>query len=574
MVNSGILANSSNIRIDSNAFNNIVNNPNRGAIRLNTTWTIDKPEKMLSYRVGDSITQPGMWGNAVAFGGFQVSTNFATQPRFITNPLPTIAGEAVLPSTVDLYINNALVYQRKVPPGPFDINALPVLNGQGEVSLISRDLLGRERVIAVPYYASSNLLKPGLKDYSFEMGFVRNNFGISSNDYGRFVLVTTVRQGLTEHFTHEIHASILRQNQAIGMGGTYLIGNLGLIDGSVAISHNANGLGALVDMGLERNSQTFNFGADVTLTTAKFNQLGQSTLNPQPKVQGTAFLGIPVKNRDSLGVSVVSQVYRSQPSTTLLSATYTKAIENHWNIIFSALSNLGGQRTQAVFLTLTRRIGRQNTATVNGNNQNGANQMGFQFNHNSATRNGLDYYASALPGESGNVQGGANIAYEFGDFSAQIAHQQNQTSYTLNGSGSLAYLGGQWRFTRRITNSFGVVPGFEGVGVYVDNQLVAHTNNQGYAFIPDLRAYDANRLSIDPRALPMNAQVKQTVLHAVPYYHSGVLMTFDVHPDKDALFQLILPNGDNIPAGALVQIKGQNTQFPVAYNGEVYVTIE
>ena len=53
-----------------------------------------------------------------------------------------------------------------------------------------RDLLGREQVISQPYYASSLLLREGLIDDSNEIGFVRNDFGIRSNDYGRFV--TTV----------------------------------------------------------------------------------------------------------------------------------------------------------------------------------------------------------------------------------------------------------------------------------------------------------------------------------------------------------------------------------------------
>lgn len=573
VVNTDFIANSSDFTKEA-LFNyqDVLTKTNR-VIRLNTTWTLDNPEKMLSVRVGDSITQPGMWGNSLGFGGLQVSTNFATQPRFITNPLPTIAGQAVLPSLVDLYINNALVYQRDVPPGPFDINALPVVTGGGEISLVSRDLLGREQVVVVPYYASANLLKPGLNDYSFEMGFIRNNFGITSNDYGKFAVVGTMRQGITEKFTSEFHAAVERRSQAAGLGGTFLVGTLGIVDGSVAISHSDHGWGALLEVGLERSSNRFNFGADAIYTTSSFQQLGQTVLNPPPTLQGTIFMGFPVSKRDSVGVSVVSQVNRVFPSVTLLSANYTRPLGRNWNIILSGLTNLGGARTQGVFLTLTRRFGTTNTATVNANSQNGANQAGFQYNHSSAARTGLDYYVSGLPGDDGNIQGGANMAYEFGDYSVQVANQNKRTSYTGNASGSIAYMAGQWRFTRRITNSFGVVqvPGFEGIGVYVDNQLVAHTNNQGYAFIPDLRAYDDNRISIDPAALPMSAHVKQTVLHAVPYYHSGVFMSFDVHPDQDALFNLVLPDGSNLPAGALVWKTGNKERFPVAYDGQVYV---
>jgi len=346
------------------------------------------------------------------------------------------------------------------------------------------------------------------------------------------------------------------------------------VDGAAAISHARGKVGGLLELGIERNSNQLNFGADVMLTTSKFEQLGQSESVLPPKLQGTVFLGIPLAFHDSVGVSVVSQVNHTQPSTTLLSANYTRQFGRYWNVIFSGLTNLGGATTKGAFLTLTRRFGSQDTATINGNSQNGANQLGIQYNHNSASPNGLDYYASALPGKDGNIQGGVNLAYEFGDYSLQVANQNNKTSYTANASGSVAYLGGQWQFSKRITNSFGVVqvPGYEGVGVYVDNQLVAHTNSQGYAFLPDLRAYDDNKVTIDPAAIPMTAKVKQTELHAIPFYHSGLMMTFNIHADKDALFAIDLPSGKPLPAGAKVRVQGQNELFPVAYNGEVYVT--
>ena len=40
-------------------------------------------------------------------------------------------------------------------------------------------------MLVVPYYVSSALLRAGLTDYTFELGFERDNFTIESNDYGR-----------------------------------------------------------------------------------------------------------------------------------------------------------------------------------------------------------------------------------------------------------------------------------------------------------------------------------------------------------------------------------------------------
>lgn len=57
-------------------------------IRLSTTWTRDYPETMQTLRLGDTFTNPGMWGQSVGYGGIQWGTNFATQPYFIPFPLP------------------------------------------------------------------------------------------------------------------------------------------------------------------------------------------------------------------------------------------------------------------------------------------------------------------------------------------------------------------------------------------------------------------------------------------------------------------------------------------------------
>jgi outer membrane usher protein len=152
--------------------------------RLETTWTADDPGRLSTLRLGDTIGRPGAWGRLVRFGGVQWGTNFAIQPEFITFPLPTLSGEARIPSTVELFANSALRLQQSVPPGPFEIPNVPLITGAGDVQLVVRDLLGRQRVLVVPYYVSSALLRAGLTDYTFELDFERDNFGIESNDYG------------------------------------------------------------------------------------------------------------------------------------------------------------------------------------------------------------------------------------------------------------------------------------------------------------------------------------------------------------------------------------------------------
>lgn len=96
---------------------------------------------------------------------------------------------------------------------------VPRLLGEGELRVVVRDLLGREQVLSERYYASPRLLRPGVTDFSYEAGFVRENFALASNDYGRFFAAATWRRGFAERFTGELRAEGLHKQQTVGASG-------------------------------------------------------------------------------------------------------------------------------------------------------------------------------------------------------------------------------------------------------------------------------------------------------------------------------------------------------------------
>ena len=178
------------------------------AIRLDSTWVRDQSMQMSSLRFGDTISSKSKWGGSVRLGGLQWTTNFSTQPDYIPFPLPDMSGEVVRPSMVDFYVGNTLLMSDEVLSGPFSINDLPVESGQGDVRMITRDILGNEQILTQPFYVTPRLLKQGLHDYSYELGFERRNFGAESNNYGRPVAIGTHRYGNTDQFTGEVHAEL------------------------------------------------------------------------------------------------------------------------------------------------------------------------------------------------------------------------------------------------------------------------------------------------------------------------------------------------------------------------------
>ena len=542
-------------------------------VRLDTTWTQDRPEDLASLRLGDAISRASVWARPVRFGGVQWATNFATQPGFVTFPLPALTGEAVLPSTVDLYVNDALRLRREVPSGPFSIPDLPVITGQGEARLVVRDLLGRERVISQPYYATPRLLRTGLHDYSYEVGFARRNFGLESNDYGRFLVAGTHRLGFTERFTGETHAELLADQQTVGLGGAYLWTGAGLFSGSLAASHSERGAGLLLGAGFERQSRTLSYGANTQVTTEDFAQLGLQPFELAPKQTSQAFASLGTAGFGSFGINYVHQGYRDRDDVDLVSASYSVSVGKA-ALGVSVLRFLRGDDRTVLGVTLTVPLDARTSASVSATAQRGSQQALFQVQRNLPSGTGVGYRLLGGIGDSERLEAGVTAQNEIGTYTVEAARAGGDTAVRASVSGGVAAIGGQTFLSRRIADSFAVVrmPDYPNVRIYADNQLVARTGSDGSALVPRLRAYEKNSIRIEQSDLPLDAQIDAMQVDAVPYYRSGLLLEFPVKRSRGALLTVLLDNSEPLPPGAVAQIVGEAEEFPVGLKGEVYVT--
>ena len=241
--------------------------------RLDTALTREWPNRMLSFRLGDAITTPGYWGRAARMGGIRWGTDFRARPDFITFPLPAVRGEAVVPSTVDVYVNGTLRARRDVQPGAFSLRDLPVISGSGDVRLVLRDSLGREQIIQQPYFASEDLLRAGLSAYSVEIGAVREDYGLENFAYGRALAVASLRRGFSDRVTAELRGEFLEDQQTVGAGMTASVLPSVVLSASLAHSE-MRGSGTLAQFGVDFDRRAFSAGMRLRAATAAFRQLG------------------------------------------------------------------------------------------------------------------------------------------------------------------------------------------------------------------------------------------------------------------------------------------------------------
>lgn len=541
--------------------------------RLDTVWTIDRPESLTSIRIGDAVSVGGTGTSPLRFGGVQYGRNFATRPGFLTMPLPVLDGSAAVPSVVDVYVNNVLQGSQQVRPGPFELTNVPVQSGGGTVRLVVRDVLGRQIVQEQSYYASTNLLRRGLHDFSYELGFVRSGYGIRSNDYGAAIASTSHRYGLTDSLTIEGHAQASRDTQAAGAGIVFSVFELGMASGSATVSRSERGTGALVAGSFERRSTGLSFGLRGEYASANFAFIGMGDANRPARISAQAFADLPIFG-GSLGFNLIHRDQRSGEDESLAGLFANVPLLDNANLQFFVRRAVAGERQTVLGAHVSVALGGRRNASAS------VEMRGGSISHS------LSYQDDAPSGVGSGYRGQTNVmdgrrsvdsVYTYNapqaTLGAHVSRVGGQNGVRLSARGSLGMLGRRPFAARQLGASFARVQvGREaGVRVYADNQLVGVTGADGSIMVPSLRAFDRNVIRIDDSDLPLDVRIVRTEMDVRPFARAGALVRFDARRERGVVLQVNLEDGSMLPAGAMVRAEGSAELYVTASGGEIYI---
>lgn len=541
-------------------------------VRLETSWAIDRPENATSIRIGDSVSSAGPGAAPVRFAGVQYFRNFAVRPGFITMPLPAATGSATVPSVVDIYVNNVLQGSREVAAGPFELGNIPVQSGGGTVQLVVRDLLGREVVSEQSYYASTQMLRRGLHDFSYEAGFVRKGFGRRSADYGELMASTTHRYGLTDRLTVEGHVQVSESRQMAGGAITLLDFDLGQFGASASASRGERGAGFRLAGSFERRTSGLSFGILTEYASRDYAVIGMPDDYLPPRLTVQAFADVPLA-RGAIGANLLYRSLRDAPNETLAGIFGTYQLSSRASVHVFARHAVAG-RSETVFgANLAFALGGRRSASA-------------AVEHGRRGVSGLASYQDNPPSGAG---GGYRLTAGFGDFerveaayvhnlpmatlNAQVAHARGKTGVRLSAAGSVGFVAGRAFASRSLGQSFAAVAidGYPGVRVYADDRLVGVTGEDGTIIIPGLRPFETNRIRIDEADLPLDTRIETSEVLVRPYARTGSRIHFAVAAERGALMRVRREDGSALPAGARVFVDGSPEPHIVASGGEVYV---
>ncbi len=554
--------------------------------RLSTTYSYEDPERLVTVRAGDVVNGGLAWTRPIRMAGVQLQRSFGIRPDLVTLPIPRLSGSAAAPSTLDLYIDRVRALSADLPAGPYAIAHPPIVQGAGQATVVMRDALGRETISSTPFYASPQLLAPGLTDFSAELGFARRGFATRSNDYdGRPIGSASLRRGLSDRFTVQGHVEAGAGVAQAGAGGVLNLRDAALLSVAGSTSHAGGRTGGLIDVAFEtrrsdlvillRTMRAIGPYQDLASRTASFGpvQAGDRRVFGAPREVDQFSLSLPMRRLDaSLGLSLVNSRAATGDRYRLANLSATASV-GRLAMIASAVADLGRGGSFGLFLGASLPLGDRTSASAGVNVSQGRRSV-----YAEASRQGA--YEPGSWGWSVRVADGRDrIAHAIVRHSTRWAtleatglHAGGRFSGTMQAEGAVALVGGGLHAARRLDQSFAVVDAAApGVRVFRENRLVGTTGRSGMLLVPDLAAFESSAITIDPASLPVDARIDTTHADVAAFTRVPAMVRFAIATTSDAaLVRIVDDAGQPLPVGSIVARAGQPDDV-VGYDGAAYL---
>jgi outer membrane usher protein len=557
------------------------NDTRKKLVRLMSNFTVDNTSEQRQFIVGDFSAFSGDLGSGGIFGGLSIAKNFAITPRFVRSPELSLSGTVETPSELEIFVDNRLVETRRVAPGGFDVLNIPNSGGSGEVTLVVRDAFGRERIHEYPFYSSTALLKAGLHEYSYNLGFRRQDFGFESSNYGDLAFLGFHRLGITDNLTVGLSGEASSDMQNLGAGITFASDGFGEMSISVAGSLDGASEGYAGRLRYDYRGSNISRHFAITGFSEDYATLNHSPASDKPRFAGIIGLGYRPFLSGSVSIQYSATDYYLGQDLKRLSLSYTTRIFSSVSVFVRASRMETSDVSDEIVAGFTVPIGLGSSAGMNYISQEERRMATAYMSKNppSDVGSGYRFQVDTLddPVVGTAVNGNAMFQHRGsrGVLSAEYRHANDLNSYRFGLSGATALINRSLYLSRPILDSFALVKtaNIEGVSVRQSNQVIGVTNENGEVLAPNLISYYDNHLSINDIGIPVNYAISEIAQRVVTPLRGGVVVDFGVSKIQAIVGRLfVLTKGTriaaeywglelNLPDGKTETIVGRNAKF-------------
>lgn len=308
-----------------------------------------------SLKVGDAVSVGGMWGTSVRYGGMQFGTRSAPRADVIDSSRLASTGLAVLPTVADAVFASV---GAGLQGQSLAVKGSPARSGVNAWNLVARDALGQSQSISGPMIARTELVDAGCGDFTVDVGRVRQDYAISSNDYGPLFANTTVTCGGPLGFTVQGHGEYLADEvTALGLGLARQLGPLGTASLALASSSTVAGeQGWLAKVGFEHTNTLFNVMVRSRIQSRDFRDIASLALADPVMQRDLASIGMKTSQSTNLSLAYATQVTFSRERTNLIALRQSMGL-GRGSLSMSAGHSLEDNFGSSLYISYQRPLG-------------------------------------------------------------------------------------------------------------------------------------------------------------------------------------------------------------------------
>lgn len=538
--------------------------------RLATAYERDFPDSMTRLVIGDSFTRAPRWGRLSAFAGVQYGTDFSMDPEQTYRPYRTFQTLLRQQSEIDVRVNGALRERTSVGAGFSEIEVNPEA-GLNDVEIAIRDGTGLTRIEEMSFFAPADSLARGVSDYSVSIGVPRRFDGLRS-EYGTSLLASgLVRRGLSDSVTAEAQGEIGSGAATAGAGAQVAAGQVGVLNVSASLSENdAGARGHLVSLGLERNTRRGSLQLQARVADPEYTDAAAEAGADFPDVSLRASAGVYTP-AGSFRTSYSELRDKALPDRRFVSAGWEKSVSG--NQIILAINGFCDLEQDESGLTVSLRINTERySVRASRDRMSGVNSEAVDVSRLRQAGERLQWSVQTVNSDAGTAAQGS-LQADLGAAEAFLHGGSFGDTKEISAGvrGGFTAVGRKVVLARQTTPATARVhaPGLAGVPVYQDNRKVAVFDEHGEAVIAGVRPFEVNRLSLRPDDVPLTYELASFDLDFVP--RRGISeVSFGLARGSSLAFTVILPDGQFLAAGSLVELTGTGVTCPAGMDGRVY----
>lgn len=557
-------------------------------VRLQTSATYERRGELEWLTVGDQFSRSGELGGSVNLGGIGFSKVYKLDPYFITQPIFDLQGSVIYPTQAEIFLDGILVGRQQIAPGTFDLKNIYSYAGSHRVEVVLKDPFGQERRIAYPVYFNTFMLRSGLHEYSYNVGFLREQYGFESNEYGKPVFSAFHRYGLTNSLNIGAHAEGSDGVYNGGLSTSFLLARIGAFTFSLAAS-DANGVKGSAGS-FQHTYQRGSFNTNIRAREFSRNyatvsapaRSGQGQVKQEASA-GAGFLLTPV---GSLSLNYSALENHDGERMRSVSANFSRTLSRMISLFATVSETRQPEKVSSFFVGLNFNFDSHIHGSAQYTKTGEVSTQTAQLQKDVPVGEGLGYRATMNRIDNGSVTSSSvNPFVQYNgpygiyslDMNAHTSAGTEQQTYALSASGALVYAGGFYGLARPVSDSFSIVmlDKIANAKVLNNGQEIGTTGSSGKLVVPTLTSYGQNQITVDVKNLPMDYSISGVNKALSPSLWSGSCVAFDALKMQAVTGSLFAQkDGKKMPMEYVeisVNAGGKELTFPTGKNGEFYI---